>query len=160
LKLDPLSGHEEPYGCPIQGIFSRCGDIQRVSKCQSRLLTKDVPNKIRYNRQNSIVSLYIVELLIIRRYLEKEVQPQVSDVDTKADIDAVDAVPVLPPPVSMKVEEKQSKKDSTESRLSSLDLENKLLKNEVQSLNEELATFSSRLKEQQEGLIELCCLCV
>ena len=85
-------------------------------------------------------------------YLENEIQSPVSIVDTNADIDAVDAVPVLPR-VPMKVEEKQSNADLKNSRLSSLDLENKLLKNEVQSLNEELATFSTRLKEQQEGWV-------
>lgn len=38
------------------------------------------------------------------------------------------------------------------SLVSNLDLENKLLKNELQSLHEELAALSTKLKGQQQGL--------
>ena len=49
-------------------------------------------------------------------------------------------------------QDKRPTKDSiANSRVSNLDLENKLLKNELQSLHEELATLSTKLKDQQQG---------
>lgn len=63
-------------------------------------------------------------------------------------IDAVDAA--LVPPTQPRPPTVSGVTKITDNRLSNLELENKLLKNELQSLHEELATLSSKLKQQQE----------
>lgn len=65
---------------------------------------------------------------------------------------AVDAVDAMPVKEQTKAPEKQiSHPNVNNDRISNLDLENRLLKNELQSLNEELVSITGRLNEQQKG---------
>jgi len=92
------------------------------------------------------------EALAIDTVPPPSAKPSISPVN----IDTVDAVPVIEKPTTTTQKEplihQMNSKDSKdgESRVSSLNLENTLLKNELQSLHEELATLSSKLKEQQK----------
>lgn len=47
---------------------------------------------------------------------------------------------------------------SSQSQLSALELENRLLKNEVQSLNGEMNSVIRRAKDAQDGRLQLCLL--